>query len=53
METIENVDFIKFKENVKKYIAFDDDIRKIDKVLKEKKGEKKNMDYYNKCLIII
>jgi hypothetical protein len=43
METIENGDFIKFKENVKKYIAFDDDIRKIDKVLKEKKGEKKKI----------
>uniref|UniRef100_A0A6C0EIZ6 Uncharacterized protein n=1 Tax=viral metagenome TaxID=1070528 RepID=A0A6C0EIZ6_9ZZZZ len=38
---MENADFLKFKENVKNYISFDDDIKKIEKVLKEKKTDKK------------
>ena len=41
MENINNEDFIIFKENVKKYIVFDDDIKKIEKIIKEKKQEKK------------
>ena len=41
MENINNEDFIIFKENVKKYIIFDDDIKKIEKIVKEKKAEKK------------
>ena len=43
MENINNEDFIVFKENVKKYIAFDDDIKKIEKIVKEKKAEKKKI----------
>ena len=43
MENINNEDFVTFKENVKKYIAFDDDIKKLEKIVKEKKTEKKKI----------
>lgn len=43
MENINTEDFNVFKINVKKYIAFDDDIKKIEKLLKEKKRDKKDI----------
>ena len=43
MENINNEDFVAFKENVKKYLAFDDDIKKIEKIVKEKKTAKKKI----------
>ena len=43
MENINNQEFVLFKENVKKYIVFDDDIKKLEKVVKEKKAEKKKI----------
>uniref|UniRef100_A0A6C0J1C2 Uncharacterized protein n=1 Tax=viral metagenome TaxID=1070528 RepID=A0A6C0J1C2_9ZZZZ len=43
MENINTEDFNTFKLNVKKYITYDDDIKKIETLLKEKKREKKEI----------
>ena len=43
MENVNNEDFQIFRERVKKYIVYDDDIKKLEKIIKEKKKEKKQI----------
>ena len=43
MESVSNEEFTEFKTNIKKYITYDDDIKKINELLKKKKKEKSDI----------